>query len=149
MVEISIPVEISTKNPQIKVFKIAKNRYLRPKNPIFRRIHIPYVQYLGKGFKWSKNTFPNLRIMKIGRIGRFIQNWKFMIFQILGQNSPIFPIPKVDRFSNITVLGGLMLVSGSQHFRVSAFIDISWLWPIWTILFDFGKMTILGYGAIW
>ena len=49
--EISRPVEISKKNPQMKVSKIAKNRYLRPENTIFRRFHILYVQYLGKGSK--------------------------------------------------------------------------------------------------
>ena len=82
MVEISIPVEISTKNPQLKVWKWGQKWHLRSKNAIFWRILGLYVQYLGKGSKWSINTFSNLWIMKIGRVGRFIKNWKLGFFAI-------------------------------------------------------------------
>ena len=79
-VEISTPVEYSTKNRFLHLWEKAQKWHLTSKNAIFQRMWGLHVQYLRL---WSKNvidTFSNLQIINIGRFGRFIQNWKIAIF---------------------------------------------------------------------
>ena len=79
-VEISTPVEYSTKNRFLHLWEKAQKWHLTSKNAIFQRMWGLHVQYLRL---WSKNvidTFSNLQIINIGRLGRYIQNWKIAIF---------------------------------------------------------------------
>ena len=79
-VEISTPVEYSTKNWFLGSSKNAKNGHLTAKNRIFQRYRPVSAQYLGFGSKWPIDTFYNLPIIHIGRIGKFIKNRKLAIF---------------------------------------------------------------------
>ena len=71
-VEISTPVEYSTKIRFLGYSKSAQKWHLTSKNPIFWRFQVRYAQYLGNFPKWSKDILYNLWIINIGRIGRFI-----------------------------------------------------------------------------
>ena len=79
-VEISTPVEYSTKNWFLDFSKNAKNGHLTTKNTIFQRFRPLWAQYLGFGSKWPIDTLYNLPIINIGRIGQFIKNRKLAIF---------------------------------------------------------------------
>ena len=79
-VEISTPVEYSTKNWFLDFSKNAKNGHLTAKNTIFQRFRPLWAQYLGFGSKWPIDTLYNLPIINIGRIGQFIKNRKLAIF---------------------------------------------------------------------
>ena len=79
-VEISTPVEYSTKNWFVGYPKNAKNGHLTAKNTIFQRFRPLYAQYLGFGSKWPIDTLSNLPIINIGRIGQFINNRKLWAF---------------------------------------------------------------------
>ena len=80
-VEISTPVEYSTKNWFLDFSKNAKNGHLTAKNVIFQRFRPLSAQYLGFGLKWPIDTLYNLPIINIGHIGRFIKNRKLAIFE--------------------------------------------------------------------
>ena len=79
-VEISTPVEYSTKNRFLHLWEKAQKWHLTSKNPIFRRIMCRFAQYLENQVKIPKDTLSNLQITYIGQIGRFMQNWKIAIF---------------------------------------------------------------------
>ena len=89
-VEISPPVEYSTKNRFLHLWEKAQKWHLTSKKAIFWRIWWLFVQYLGLVRKNVIDTFPNLPIIKIGQIGWFIQNSKFVIFQIFRHFFAIF-----------------------------------------------------------
>ena len=89
-VEISTPVEYSTKNWFLGLWEKGPKWHLTSKNAIFWRIRGFFVQYLGLSLKNVIDTFPNLPIIKIGQIGRFIQNSKFVIFRIFRHFFAIF-----------------------------------------------------------
>ena len=63
-VEISTPVEYSTKNWFLDFSKNAKNGHLTAKNTIFQRFRPLSAQYLGFGLKWPIDTLSNLRILR-------------------------------------------------------------------------------------
>ena len=89
-VEISTPVEYSTKNWFFRLWKKAQKWHLTSKKTISWRIRRLFVQYLGLVRKNVIDTFPNLPIIKIGQIGWFIQNSKFVIFRIFRHFFAIF-----------------------------------------------------------
>ena len=89
-VEISTPVEYSTKNWFLGLWEKGPKWHLTSKNAIFWRIWGFFVQYLGLPLKNVIDTLCNSQIIKIGQIGRFIQNSKFVIFPIFALFSLFF-----------------------------------------------------------
>ena len=90
IVEISTPVEYSTKNGCLALWEKASKRHLTSKNRIFWRIRGLFACYLGFVTKNLIDTLSNLQIINIGQIGRLIQNWKFVILPIFAHFSHFF-----------------------------------------------------------
>ena len=64
--------------------------HLTPKNAIFGEKITFLDQYAGFGSKYPKSILYILQIIKIGHIGWFIKNQKFVIFRIFGIFSTFF-----------------------------------------------------------
>ena len=114
-VEISTPVEYSTKNWFLDFSKNAKNCHLTAKNTIFQRFRPLLAQYLGFGPKWPIDTLYNLPVINIGRIGRFIKNWKLAIFWQFWTNFYTEIQPKKIKNIKMTFFGSQTQFFTSQN----------------------------------
>ena len=119
-VEISTPVEYSTKNWFLDFSKNAKNGHLTAKNTIFQRFRPLWAQYLGFGSKWPIDTLYNLPIINIGRIGQVIKNRKLAIFWQFWSNFYTEIQPKKIKLRKMTFFG-----SQTQFFTSPT--NLNWL----------------------